>query len=889
MNALVSAPEPLAAQRTGTPLLRSLALCDLVDSTGLVERLGDQRGAALLRRHDRLARDLMLQHGGQEIDKTDGFLVLFERPINAVAFALAYQRELKRLALDEAVALQARVGVHVGDVLVWQNDPGDVVHGAKPFEVEGLVKPVTARLASLALPGQILVSGVAASLAQRAHGELGPNADRTRWINHGRYRFKGVPEPVVVYEIGEAGIAPLRQPPYSGKAWREVPWWRRPGTMFIEASIVLGALALGLWLLLRPPAAIAFAERDWVVVGDVRNLTSDASLSETVRVGFRIGMEQSKYINVVSDLRVRDTLKRMQQDPDRTPVDRHRAAEIALREGARAAILPVATEVGGKLRITAEVIDPTSEATVYNESAEGSGVESALDSVDAVNAALRQRLGESLASIEDNSVPLEKVTTSNLDALRAYSLARRAHQLGNFGEALALFHEAADLDPDFALAYVGMAAVYIGGDDKHEARTAIRKAQQLRDKLPGREKLYLDGIASALETPAEMYRRWSLLYKMYPDFHGAYANHALMLWTYDNRVREAIALMKPADTPHNARLGSSLYLLGTLSLANDDYDRAWQYLSRSADMGGNSLGLVNAEWFAVQRRFDEAAAELRKSDKSGLASNDIFRWRTILMLPLDRGDFAEAAKIADEAIAEARRAGPLYLRIFEGMRLGVADVLPAGTVRPEDMQRFVRRELEAAANSDDPDLDHAITAALFGAYLAARNGDARLATQVIDKLGKQADASAFPNNAEMAAIARAELALQHGDAAAAVTLLQPVSGEENLYLAHVVLRDAYAKAGQTEKALEQALFLANHRGQAYEQFGALHLLVPINVKESTVSLLCAAEYSRKLGREQDAARYAAEFRRAWSGALPEAYALRLAEVEAEAKAETPAP
>ncbi|HJU38781.1 MAG TPA: putative peptide modification system cyclase, partial [Tahibacter sp.] len=88
------------------PLLRTLALCDLVDSTGLVERLGDQRAAALMRRHDRLARDLVHRNQGQEIDKTDGFLVLFERPIQAIAFALAYQRELKKLGEAEQVPLK---------------------------------------------------------------------------------------------------------------------------------------------------------------------------------------------------------------------------------------------------------------------------------------------------------------------------------------------------------------------------------------------------------------------------------------------------------------------------------------------------------------------------------------------------------------------------------------------------------------------------------------------------------------------------------------------------------------------------------------------------------------------------------------------------------------
>ena len=111
------------------PLLRTLVLCDLVDSTALVERLGDQRAAALIRRHDRLARDLLQRHGGREIDKTDGFLVLFERPIQGVAFALDYQQELRRLGSEEEVTLRARVGIHVGDVMVWDNTAADVAKG----------------------------------------------------------------------------------------------------------------------------------------------------------------------------------------------------------------------------------------------------------------------------------------------------------------------------------------------------------------------------------------------------------------------------------------------------------------------------------------------------------------------------------------------------------------------------------------------------------------------------------------------------------------------------------------------------------------------------------------------------------------------------------------
>src|SRR5256885_9618600 len=92
-------------------LLRAVLICDLIDSTGLVERLGDRAAADLMSRHDRVARAAMQRHDGREVDKTDGFLLLFDRPIAAIAFALEYQRELRNLARQTGQRLVARVGI----------------------------------------------------------------------------------------------------------------------------------------------------------------------------------------------------------------------------------------------------------------------------------------------------------------------------------------------------------------------------------------------------------------------------------------------------------------------------------------------------------------------------------------------------------------------------------------------------------------------------------------------------------------------------------------------------------------------------------------------------------------------------------------------------------
>src|SRR5690348_18356069 len=102
MNAEIHHLEsPTRSGQHATPRLRTLVVCDIADSTALVERMGDQNAANIIRKHDRLARALIERHQGREIDKTDGFLLLFERPIQAVAFALDYQRGLKHMSAAE--------------------------------------------------------------------------------------------------------------------------------------------------------------------------------------------------------------------------------------------------------------------------------------------------------------------------------------------------------------------------------------------------------------------------------------------------------------------------------------------------------------------------------------------------------------------------------------------------------------------------------------------------------------------------------------------------------------------------------------------------------------------------------------------------------------------
>jgi TolB-like protein/class 3 adenylate cyclase len=195
-------------------------LCDLVASTQLVERVGDAASAALLARHDRIARDLLTEWNGREVDKSDGFLLLFERPIEAVGFAIAYHSRLRELGADLGVPIRSRVGIHLGEVLLRENAAEDVARGAKPLEVEGLAKAVAARVMSLAGGGRILLTRAAYDFARRAAVGSADEA-RLRWAVHGPYRLAGVADPVEVCEVAEAGGAELCRPADAEKAQRD--------------------------------------------------------------------------------------------------------------------------------------------------------------------------------------------------------------------------------------------------------------------------------------------------------------------------------------------------------------------------------------------------------------------------------------------------------------------------------------------------------------------------------------------------------------------------------------------------------------------------------------------------------------------------------------------
>lgn len=190
----------------------AIVLLDLIGSTRFVQRVGARRAAEWLQYHDRLTRSLMFKFQGREIDRSDGFLLSFERPIDAVNFALLYQA-----SIPAKTRLDTRIGIHWDVVVEVKQDEIFTLGGAKSVELEGLGKNIAARTMSLCQAGQVLLTEEAFQAVKNRTNHWTP--PKTRYVCVGLYRFKGVSEAQVIYAVGQT-IESLQPPPSSEKVKR---------------------------------------------------------------------------------------------------------------------------------------------------------------------------------------------------------------------------------------------------------------------------------------------------------------------------------------------------------------------------------------------------------------------------------------------------------------------------------------------------------------------------------------------------------------------------------------------------------------------------------------------------------------------------------------------
>ena len=834
MSDFTSSDEQKSGAVAGEPSLRTILILDLTDSSALVDRLGEQRAAELIRRHERLARDLLRRHRGREVDNIDGLLLLFERPVQAIAFALEYQRRLQELAALENAPISARIGIHVGDVVLWENSAEEVARGAKPMDVEGLARPCAAHLKALAGPGQTLLSAVAYSLAQHADVELREAGRAPQWKAHGPYQLQGVSGPTLVYEVGEVGVAPFRAPPSGARAQRILPWWQRPVAVASGISVALLALAALAYVALKPAPSIAFAERDWVVVGDMVNQTGQALLDDSLDLAFRQGLSQSRYVNVLSSLQVRDALTRMKLDADLTRINRSVGAELAQREGARALLLPSVTDTGGAFRLSIEVIDPHTQATVWIASEIARHPTELLPAMDALIDGLREHLGESMRAIGTDSAPLAQATTANLEALRIYSIGLREFNRSRYDDARRLFERAIELDPEFAMAYVGIASTYLPIGRWAEGVEPARRAAALRDRLSPREVLYVDALLATAEDPLRAVDRWRDFANIYPDAGSGQNNGALVLFQDLNRCPEAVPLFDQAFNSRDPKRAMSGHFKGYCELWSGDGQAAERSFRSSLQVNPRPTTQGLAHTFIYFERWDEADAALRMDRTDLPPPLALIADEARIVWFAYQGRLREARVAAQALEKTATNAGVPAMasraRIFDA-----ALAQQAGEVVP--LQEYADRERPLLDERQSPQYPVSLHLALL-ALIAERAGADQLARDWVTEIRTQPPQRPSPSLQALLKVldARLNKSPQQG-----LEALAAGKDPHELMQVRVAAADLARLAGDPALELEHLRWIDSHRSRAFAESIGWFAALGLNVLDVNRALLRQAQ------------------------------------------------
>ncbi len=271
--------------------------------------------------------------------------------------------------------------------------------------------------------------------------------------------------------------------------------WKRAvlggGLAFGALAVVTGgymaARSFGIGGMGTLMATGALDARDPMVLADFTNRTPDSALGVSVTDALRVDLSQSPVVRLLDARAVRAGLERMQRDPA-TLLDAELARELAQRENAKAVITGEIGTVGSGFVLTARIVGASDgrEMVALRETAKDEG--EILAALDRLSKALRERIGESLKSLQ-NTERLERATTTSLAALKKYSEGVRLDDAGDYRAAYTALREAVAADSTFAMAWrkLGVVVPRAGvadsiGDD------AITRAYRLRERLPPLER-----------------------------------------------------------------------------------------------------------------------------------------------------------------------------------------------------------------------------------------------------------------------------------------------------------------------------------------------------------------------------------------------------------------
>jgi len=643
----------------------------------------------------------------------------------------------------------------------------------------------------------------------------------------------------------------------------------------IAVPILLIAALIGGGLYSRSHRAKALTEKDTIIVADFANSTGDPVFDDTLKQALSVALNQSPFLNVLSENKVAATLKLMARPAD-TKLTPEVARELCQRAGSKAYIAGSIASLGSQYVLGLKAVNCQSGEPLAQEQVTASAKEKVLDAVGEAASKLRGELGESLATVQKFDIPLEQATTSSLEALKAFTLGEKAFREKGNAAALPYHHRAIQLDSNFAMGYQAVGSDYLSLGELGRGSEYFTKAFQLREHASEREKLhitaeYYQNVTGELEKAAQTYQEWIEGYPRDYRAHLDLGNVYSLQGQYEKSAeafRESLRLAPDNVAPY-VDLANSLLALQRFDEARQtiqqaqarmlDNDIRHNALYALAFLGADSPAMAEQlRWFAGQPDFENEGLSLA-SDTEAHAGH--------------LGKARELTKRSVESAihADSKESGAIWQAIAAQREAAFGDAAEAKQAAAE--------ALKLAPTSQGVEVEAALAFAMAG--------DTERAESLAQDLNQR-----YPLDTQMQSLwlpaIRAQLALNRKNPADSLNALQaaapPIELGQIIFVNNIsclyptyVRGESYLAAGQGARAAAEFQTILDHSGLVWNCWtGALaHLGV---ARANTLQ----AKTSQ--GADADAARVRAlaaykDFLTLWKDADPDIPILNAAKAE----------
>jgi serine/threonine protein kinase/tetratricopeptide (TPR) repeat protein len=596
-----------------------------------------------------------------------------------------------------------------------------------------------------------------------------------------------VPPPSVI--SGTASSAPAAVAvPASRKRW-----------YIAAAALVVVAIGVGGFFYTR--SARRLTEKDSILLTDFVNTTGDAVFDGTLKQALAVQLEQSPYLNVFPQERVRDTLRFMGRSPDER-VTPDLARDICKRDGIKAVLNGAISNIGTQYVVDVNAINCQTGDTLAHEQVTADKKEQVLGAVGKAASSLRGKLGESLASVQKFDAPIEEATTSSLDALKAFSLGEAERGKGSELGAIPFYKRAIDIDPNFAVAYARLGQCYANTNQSELATESMKQAFQRRDRTSELEKLYIsthyyDIVTGEADKSTEAYQLWKRTYPRDSIPTNNLASTYAAIGKWDAALAEAQETMRlaPNEALSYQNVGGDYIGLNRFAEAKAVREKQ---IAANLDVAAD-----HADLYAIAFLEGDTAAMQREADWAKGKPDEFDMLHAVADAEASVGKLKQSRETSNQAVEIARRAKldeiVARAKVFQGWR----EALLGNSAQAREQ---VAAALAVSRNR--PTL-------VFSGIAMGVAGDAAQATAMADELVKSYPTNTFVNSIAVPTI-RAQVELIRGDPAKAVELLRVASPYEfgwasRLY-PNYVRGQAYLKAGKGPEAAAEFQKILDHRG-----------------------------------------------------------------------------